>query len=159
MNKTAGENSELSEVLFYHLERQPLEAVLPALLEKTIQRGWRAFVRSGSQERLEALDLSLWTYRDDSFLPHGVSGDGTEDLQPVLLSLDEAPKNDAEICFLVDGADTTAFSGYERIVFLFDGADDQAIATARSSWKAATAAGCSVTYWQQSSSGAWQKRA
>ena len=44
------------EVLFYHLEHQPLERVLPMLLERTMERGWRAVVQVGSAERLEALD-------------------------------------------------------------------------------------------------------
>ena len=66
----------MTEVLFYHLERQPLDRVLPSLLEKTLERGWKAVVRCGSEQRLEALDLALWTYRDDSFLPHGKQADG-----------------------------------------------------------------------------------
>ncbi|KFL26848.1 DNA polymerase III subunit chi, partial [Devosia sp. 17-2-E-8] len=31
----------MPDVLFYHLENQPLEKVLPLLLEKTVERGWR----------------------------------------------------------------------------------------------------------------------
>ena len=44
----------MTEVLFYHLERQPLERVLPNLLERTLERGWRAVVQCGDPERLEA---------------------------------------------------------------------------------------------------------
>ena len=51
-----------ADVMFYHLERQPLERVLPMLVEKTLERGWRAVIQVGSQERLGrdrcgALDL------------------------------------------------------------------------------------------------------
>ena len=45
----------MTEVLFYHLEHQPLERVLPSLVEKTLERGWRAVVQAGSEERVEAL--------------------------------------------------------------------------------------------------------
>ncbi|MGH1418480.1 MAG: DNA polymerase III subunit chi [Hyphomicrobiaceae bacterium] len=150
-----------TEVLFYHLERQPLEEVLPSLLEKTIERGWRAVVQCGSPERLEALDLSLWTYRDDSFLPHAISGQAgvnSED-QPILLTSENEAPNGAGIRFLVDGAEAESFAGFSRIVYLFDGADEAAIANARQEWRAAKDAGCSVTYWQQSSQGGWQKKA
>ena len=84
--------SEAAEVLFYHLERAPLERVLPSLLERTLERGWRAVVQSGSAERLEALDLALWTYNDESFLPHGTARDGDPARQPIYLTLgdDEA---------------------------------------------------------------------
>ena len=61
----------MTEMLFYHLQRQPLERVLPALIEKSLERGWRVVVQSSSEERIEALDAHLWTWRDGSFLPHG----------------------------------------------------------------------------------------
>ena len=63
--------STMTEMLFYHLQRQPLERVLPTLLERSLERGWRVVVQAPSEERVDALDAHLWTYRDDSFLPHG----------------------------------------------------------------------------------------
>lgn len=149
----------VTEVLFYHLERQPLDRVLPSLLEKTLERGWKAVVRSGSEQRLEALDLVLWTYREESFLPHGTKKDGDSELQPVYLTTGEEVPNDAGVLFLVDGADTSKLDGFVRIVHMLDGQDDEALALARQQWKAAKAAGCSVTYWQQNRQGRWEKKA
>ena len=63
----------MTEVVFYHLQRQPLEQVLPDLLERSLERGWRVVVQASSDERVEALDAHLWTYRDDNFLPHGTA--------------------------------------------------------------------------------------
>ncbi len=60
----------MTEVLFYHLQNITVENVLPPLLEKSLERGWRVVVQSTSPERADALDAHLWTYRDDSFLPH-----------------------------------------------------------------------------------------
>lgn len=149
----------MTEVLFYHLERRPLERVLPSLLEKTLERGWKAVVRSGNEERLEALDIALWTYRDDSFLPHGMRKDGNAELQPIYLTTGEETPNGAAIVFLVDGAETEAFSEFSRVVYLFDGRDADAVSLARRQWKAAKAAQCTVTYWQQSAQGRWEKKA
>ncbi len=151
--------SKPADVLFYHLERQPLEKVLPLLVAKTLERGWRAVVQAGSQERLEALDLALWTYADDSFLPHGTAKAGFSDVQPVYLTTDDDTPNGAGVRFLVDGARAAAFTGVERLVYMFDGNEPDAVAVAREQWKAAKAAGCAVTYWQQTEAGAWQKKA
>lgn len=148
-----------TEVLFYHLERFPLDRVLPALLEKTIERGWRAVVQSGSSERLEALDLSLWTYRDDSFLAHGTAKAGPAHMQPIYLTTGSETPNEAGVRFLVDGATAESFEGFARVVYLFDGNDPDALATARKEWIAARQAGCSVTYWQQNENGRWEKKA
>jgi DNA polymerase-3 subunit chi len=148
-----------TEVLFYHLEQQPLERVLPSLIEKTLQRGWRAVIQSGSEERLEALDLALWTYADDSFLPHGTKKDGYAAEQPVYLTTGDETPNGARVRFLVDGAEAGDFSGLVRAVFLFDGNDAEATAAARKHWQSAKTAGYAVTYWRQTSEGRWEKRA
>lgn len=148
-----------TEVLFYHLERQTLEQILPGLLERTLERGWRAIVQAGTEERLTALDAHLWTYREDSFLPHGTEKDGPPADLPVLLTLSEANPNEAAVRFLVDGARLQSFKGYLRVVLIFDGQDHGAVDTARQQWKIAKADGCTVTYWQQSEAGRWEKKA
>lgn len=148
-----------AEVLFYHLERQPLERVLPTLLEKTLARGWTAVVQSGSEERLQALDTALWTYSEDSFLPHGTKKDGPPAMQPIYLTTGDETPNAAGVRFLVDGAEPREFTGFARLVFLFDGHDPEAVAKARRQWSAARAAGCTATYWQQTDAGRWEKKA
>mgnify|MGYP001267708913 CR=1 FL=1 len=148
----------MTEVLFYHLERQPLEQVLPTLLEKTLERGWRAVVQAGSAERLDALDMQLWTYRDDSFLPHGTAKDGAAADHPIWLTTGPDNPNAAAVRFLIDGAETAAFDGYERIVYMFDGHDAAGLEKARADWTRAKASGAACTYWQQSSSGRWEKK-
>ena len=130
-----------TEVLFYHLERQPLEKVLPGLVERTLARGQRAVVQAGSRERIEALDTLLWTYQDESFLPHGTQADGDPAGQPVLLTETEDNPNGAEVRFLVDGADTARLLDYRRVVYLFDGNDGDAVAAARRQWQTAKALG------------------
>lgn len=146
-------------MLFYHLEKQPLERILPTLVERTLERGWRAVVQAGSQERLEAIDTLLWTYRDDSFLPHGMARDGMPADQPVFLTIESDNPNGAAVRFLVDGAVLDSFAGYLRVVLLFDGHDQGALDVARSHWRAAKAQGCAVTYWQQNEAGRWEKKA
>jgi DNA polymerase-3 subunit chi len=147
------------QVLFYHLERQPLEKVLPQLLEKTLERGWRAVVQAGSEERVEALVSALWTYRDDAFLPHGSSRDGDADRQPIWLTAGDDSPNGATVRFLVDGATAASLAGLERAVYVFDGGDEQALAQARKQWQEMKAQGHEVTYWQQDEAGRWQKKA
>lgn len=149
----------MAEVLFYHLERQLLEQVLPTLLEKSLERGWTAVVQAGGEERLDALDLVLWTYREDSFLPHGTKRDGAPERQPVFLTVGRDNPNGAAVRFLVDGADADSFDDHARYVYLFDGNDAEALARARAAWQRAKAAGCEVTYWQQSESGRFERKA
>lgn len=152
----------MTEVLFYHLERLPLEKVLPVLVEKSLERGWRAVIEVGQPERIAGLDTTLWTYRDDSFLPHAVAGSQADADQPVLLTDRADNPNGADIRFFVGGAvprtEAGGESAYKRMVYLFDGHDPDAVAEARKAWKALRT-GHDVTYWQQDSSGRWSKKA
>src|SRR5215470_6152146 len=121
----------MTEIVFYQLQRQPLERVLPTLIEKSLERGWRVIVQAASEERVDALDSHLWTYRDDSFLPHGTWRDRDAAEQPVILSVDDGNPNEAQVRFLVDGAALPADpTRYQRLVLIFNGDDDDAAAAA-----------------------------
>lgn len=146
------------EVWFYHLERTGLDQALPELLEKTLQRGWRAVVRSPAPERVEHLDGWLWSYRDDSFLPHGLAEEPDAERQPVLLTNGDGNPNRADALFLVDGAEPGELAGYKRCLVLFDGADEAQVARARRQWSAVKAQGFAVSYWKQQGRG-WEKQA
>ena len=151
----------MTETLFYHLERRSLEDVLPGLVEKSLQRGWRAMIRTDSSERSDALDSLLWTYDDQSFLPHAQAGDGDAAGQPVLISVEEGNPNSAQIVFYVGGAepsDWNTLSDLARVVLLFDGRDEAALGKARAAWKDAKAVGHDVTYWKETPSGKFEKQ-
>src|SRR5690349_24471175 len=94
----------MTEVLFYHLQNMTVENVLPPLLEKSLERGWRVVVQSTSQERADALDAHLWTYRDDSFLPHATWRATDVQDQPIVLAVEEGNPNGAKVRFLIDSA-------------------------------------------------------
>jgi len=150
----------MTEVVFYHLQGQKLEAVMPTLLEKSIERGWRVIVQGASEERIEALDAHLWTYRDDGFMPHGTWREPDAARQPVLLTLTDGNPNGAQVRFLIDGAAVPADAEtYTRIVLLFDGDDEEAVQAARERWSEIKARGFEATYWQPDQNGRWVKRA
>jgi DNA polymerase-3 subunit chi len=150
----------MTEILFYQLKGQTPEQVLPALLQKSLERGWRVVVQASSDERIEALDAHLWTWRDDAFLPHGTWRDAEVAEQPIVLTVNDENPNRATVRFLVDGADMSAdASGYERIVLLFNGDDPDAVDAARMRWAAAKATGSEVTYWQADEHGRWRRQA
>lgn len=154
----------MTEVLFYHLDRLPLERVLPELLERCLERKWRAVIQVGSEERCAALDAHLWIYRDDAFLPHGAAVNGgsgsagNAQLQPIWLTTGDDNPNHAEVRFLTDGAGPQGVDDYQRVVMLFDGNDADAVEHARVAWRDAKANGHAATYWQQDERGKWVRK-
>jgi DNA polymerase III subunit chi len=150
----------MTEILFYQLTEQTLEQVLPSLIQRSLERGWRVAVQASSEERVEALDAHLWTWRDDAFLPHGSWRDAAAAEQPVVLLPNEENPNGAVVRFLVDGAAIPGdAAAYERLVLLFDGNDPDTLEAARQRWQAAKAQGFEVTYWRTDENGRWQRQA
>ncbi len=147
----------MTKVLFYELENQSVEAVLASLLERCIERDWRAAVEVTSAERLESLDTYLWTYRDEAFLAHGSVATGCPELQPVFISETCENQNNASVRFLVDGAEIGDISTYDRAVYLFDVKNTDERERARAQWREASSAGHDVTYWKQDANGCWIK--
>ncbi len=147
----------VTEIGFYHLTRTGPDEALPKLLGRTLAAGQRAVVICGSEERVAALDASLWLASDPDWLPHGTRLTGHADLQPIWLTSEDAAPNGARFLFLIDGA-AARLAAFERVFDLFDGRDEAAVAAARLRWTATRQAGHSVTYWQQAPRG-WEKKA
>jgi DNA polymerase-3 subunit chi len=153
------------EIWFYHLQRQPLEAVLPILVERTLGRGWKAVIQAQTPERLAALDDLLWTFSEQSFVAHGSSRDGDAAMHAVWLTLDADNPNGASVRFFVEGADPTAAladplaAPKERAIILFDGRDDDALNIARMQFRALRTGGHALSYWKQTEEGRWEKTA
>ena len=147
------------EILFYHLERARLMDVLPGLLEKSLQRGWRVVVQADNKKQVDGISSALWTFREDSFLPHGTSRGGFLSEQPIYLCDTNDNPNKAAIRFFVEGAQPDEIEGYTRIVYLFDGHENVQVEKARKQWKRLAGQGADATYWAQNERGGWEKKA
>jgi DNA polymerase-3 subunit chi len=154
----------MPEIWFYHLQHQPLERALPAICEKSLERGWRVVIEARSDERLEGLDQLLWTYAEESFLAHGLARDGDGELQPIYLTLGQENPNAARLRLFIEAADVAAClalpaaSAYERVILLFDGQDEDQLADARTQWKRLKDQGHTLAYWQQTNAGRWERK-
>ena len=147
------------EVWFYQLERSTLDEVLPELLDRTLQRGWRARVRVADADQRREIDEQLWTWRDDSFLAHGTADEEHAERQPILLTADGENLNRSQALFIIDQSDMTLKEEFERCFIIFDGRDEAALATARVRWKTLKDQGADLAYWKQSEVGRWEKAA
>jgi DNA polymerase-3 subunit chi len=84
----------MARVDFYVLA-QADERARQVLACKLAEKAWRlentVYIHAGNRSDAERLDELLWTFRDGSFVPHGLAGrdDGTE-LSPIMIGNDEA---------------------------------------------------------------------
>jgi DNA polymerase-3 subunit chi len=147
----------VTEFRFHHLERFRVDQALPHMLGRAFDTGRRIVVRAPSDEMVAALNDRLWTYDDASFLPHGAAGDGEAASHPIFLTARAENPNNAKLLVLLSGAETSAEDdAFEEVIFLFDGRDGEAVAEARSRWKALRDEGRTPSYWREGDDG-WER--
>jgi len=146
------------EYWFYHLEASTVEGVLPGLLEKTRQKGWRALVKL-PEAQLSEMDDYLWAYKEDSFLPHGRDDEPMADQQPITLSASVQSAAGHQAVFFLGGSDITEMEGVERCMVMINGRSEDDVLRERKRWKALKGTGASLSYYQQNDRGAWEKKA
>lgn len=152
----------MASAMFYHLTRSPAEALLPTLIAKSREAGWRVELRGTDRARMDRLDELLW--KGDGFLPHGLAGGPHDSVQPVLLTVagaqGPATSNDPACVIAIDGAPIRAdeVAGLDRLCIVFDGNDMAAVEGARTQWRSLTAAGAAAEYWSEAG-GRWERKA
>lgn len=151
-------NIAMSEIRFYHLQHQSLEQALPALLTKAMGTGKRILVKTSDAARMKAMNEQLWTYRENSFLPHGCSDDDFAQAQPIYITAGDENPNEAKVLILTDGAQSDALDDFDLCCEMLNGRDDVQVTQARARWKEYLDAGHDLTYWQQGESGGWEKK-
>lgn len=148
----------MTDCWFYHLEGSTLESVLPDLLQKTLAKGWRAVVKL-PEARLPEMDHFLWTFKDDSFLPHGRDDEPQADQQPVLLTASAAKSQGADCVFLIEGEDMDITDDTQRCIVMINGRNQDDVTRARAQWSKLKKTGATLSYWQQTDRGGWEKKA
>lgn len=147
----------MTEIRFYHLTTRSLDQALPEILQKALSAGHRILVHTGNEMETERLNTHLWTYRPDSFLPHGSKKDGRPEEQPIWLTPENDNPNNANVLIATAGTVPESFEGITLFCDMFDGRDETRLATARERWASYKDSGHVLTYWQQTDQG-WEQK-
>lgn len=152
-------------IRFYHVAGETpaaADATLPPLLEKARQASQPILLVCPSEGRATRLDEALWTYSDESFLPHALAEDASA-RAPILLATPEHPLAElaaGRLPIVLSGAES-AFPALlemapDKLFYLFHAAQP-VLETARQHWKTHKSGGHTLEYWQEVS-GKWQKK-
>lgn len=148
----------MPEIRFYHLLSQPLYQALPALVSKAFENGHRILIRAPEGEHAP-ISEALWSFKPESFLPHGIEKDGNPPDHPIWISESADNTNQADLLILTHNLEQEITSEYKLCCDIFDGRIEEDVSSARQRWKSYKEAGHSVTYWQQTPQGGWDKKA
>ena len=147
----------MGEIRFYHTLEGKLQLAVPSLLQKIYGTEQRCLLICNDAAQVKEMDDYLWEYTPESFLPHGVEGEGNEERQPILLST-EAGDKAFPVAMVFDADKVAALKGCDLICYMFDAGDKQNLGKARQLWKVLKDSGETLAYWQQQENGSWNKK-
>ena len=143
-------------IQFYHLLSTSRERAVPKLMEKALSSGSKVVMLLDNDAALKAMSDALWSSHAEGFLPHGTSKEPHADQQPILLALVDTNPNGADILCVLDGSSPASLSQYTKVLDVFDGTDETAVAAARQRWSAYKDAGHALQYVKQQPGGGWK---
>ena len=90
------------------------------LVEKVYGLGRKAYIHAGSDAEARHLDRLLWTFRDQSFVPHGRVEEADRELTPVLLGWQGDPLGEEDVLINLAPEVPGFFSRFDRVVEIMD---------------------------------------
>ncbi len=88
------------------------------LIEKAYKQKHRIFINAQDQAEAHQLDELLWTYREDSFLPHNLLGEGPYSAPPIQIGVEATPENHRDILLNLSHTVPTCHTQFNRILEL-----------------------------------------
>lgn len=88
------------------------------LLEKAYAKGHTVYVLCNKKEDTEYLDELLWTFKEDSFIPHNLQGEGPEPPPPIQIGYDREPRGFNDILLNLSNFIPPFYSRFKRIMEL-----------------------------------------
>jgi DNA polymerase III subunit chi len=90
------------------------------LVEKILQQPRRIYLHTAGEAEARALDRLLWTFRDGSFLPHGLAGQVAAELNPILVGWGEDPGAESDVLINLGDQVPQFFSRFDRVAECID---------------------------------------
>jgi len=109
----------MTRIDFYQLnpQRQRYDQVVCQLCQKAYDSKQFTLLLTQNQQQSKHLDQKLWTYSDDSFLPH--DGEESEDLvTPILVHDNPDPKGNRQLLINLSTSVPIYFAQFDRVIEL-----------------------------------------
>ena len=112
----------MTQIIFYSTAPLQVEKTLFALLEKSLEKGNKSLLLFKDKEKCLSINEQLWTYKQNSFLPHISEDDQIYDNidVPVYLTTKNENPFKAELLFSIDGFLPDNIDHFERVIIIID---------------------------------------
>lgn len=88
------------------------------LVEKIYKQQRRIYIHTDHLKTAHQMDELLWTYREDSFLPHNLYGEGPDPAPPIQIGFDKTPHNHRDVLINLSAIVPEFYPQFSRILEL-----------------------------------------
>jgi len=116
------------QVDFYLLDsesKRDWQNFLCRLVEKIYHKKHRVYLHAANKKDSEQIDEALWTYRDDSFVPHNLVGEGPSTTPPIQIGYDKVPDQQRDVLINLQPDTPSCFSQFRRILEIVPNQEEQ----------------------------------
>lgn len=109
----------MTSVEFYVLaenSRQDRYHLSCRIAEKAWKSGRRVVIQANSLQEAQQINQLLWTFRDQSFIPHDLLADAELELNPVTISWGTDAREEHDVLINLADEIPPFFSSFERII-------------------------------------------
>lgn len=117
----------MTRVDFYilpEIAKRTSDQLLCTLTGKAWRKGNRVYIHTDSSERSTKVDTLLWTFKDTSFLPHGLVKQANIEKTPVLIGHEDPPADLHDIMINMTSSVPLFFGRFDRLIEIVDQASD-----------------------------------
>lgn len=94
------------------------------LIEKAYLRGHQVFVYCNNKQEAEALDELLWTFKEESFIPHNLQGEGPQSPPPIQIGFGPEPREFSDILLNLSSTIPSFYQRFKRIMEIVPNIED-----------------------------------
>lgn len=109
----------MPKIDFYILSENATDAhfkLACRLVEKAYKNQHRIYIHTANQTDTHRMDELLWTYRDDSFLPHNIYGDGPDPAPPIQIGFAVTPDKHRDILINLSSTIPEFYTQFIRVL-------------------------------------------
>jgi DNA polymerase-3 subunit chi len=137
----------MTKIDFYIIAETSLAAGLGfvcRLLDKAYQQKHHLYVQMNNETEAKMLDDLLWTFREDSFIPHGFVNQAALMPAPILIGFEQAPVHSNDILINLTQNTLACYQQFKRVIEIVPN-ETQAKEICRKKFRHYKEQGCELT--------------
>ena len=140
----------MKEFFFYNIAARDFFKDSAILTEKLFKQGIKVLILCPDDEVTTFFDDFLWSFKEESFIPHKVFDRDNNQLEAIIMSKEQIFMEDFKTLIVLKGSmvDTDYCNRFEKTYYFFDDNNNNEKKLARRLWLEAVKLGTKCKYWK-----------